>query len=127
MFDLQLHHPLFDPDNIAANRRGEITDRQRAIFDSVMRSHRSSALLRLSLGLIFFGILGYVIYTTWPPSTIEKGLAYIFLALQGVCGGMAVKDALQRLRRLALARRLRPKQQSNSDGTVQLGNIPNTF
>jgi hypothetical protein len=89
-----------NPDDIAANKRGYITDHQRAVFARLARNQRITAWLVVGAGLAYFGLIGYLIIVTWPPS-LREGLGYLFIGLLLVPVGERMISSLRELRRLA--------------------------
>lgn len=91
---------LSHPDDIAANKRGYITDHQRTVFARLARNQRIIAWLVVGAGLAYFGLMGYLIIATWPPS-LREGLGYLIIGLFLVQVGERMISSLRKLRRLA--------------------------
>jgi hypothetical protein len=95
---------LSHPDDIAANKRGYITDHQRTVFARLARNQRITAWLVVGAGLAYFGLMGYLIVDTWPPS-LPEGLGYLIIGLLLVQVGERMISSLRELRRLAQTQR----------------------
>ncbi len=78
---------LADPEEIAANRRGEITPRQRAAFAEALRPRGRVELLAWFMGVLLVGLIIYAALTARPVPAF-KFLAYPVLALLAIPGGV---------------------------------------
>lgn len=94
---------LADPEAIAANRRGEITPRQRAAFAEALRSRGRVELLAWFMGVLLVGLIIYSAMTARPVPAF-KFLAYPVLALLAIPGGVVAWRALNLLARYDRAR-----------------------
>jgi hypothetical protein len=89
---------LADPEEIAANRRGEITPRQREAFAEALRSHGRVQLLAWFVGILLVGLIIYSAMTARPVSAF-KFLAYPVLALLAIPDGVVAWRSLKFLAR----------------------------
>ncbi len=85
---------LADPEEIAANRRGEITPRQRAAFAETLRSRGRVELLAWFTGVLLVGLIIYAVLTARPVPPF-KFLAYPVLALLAIPGSMVARRSLK--------------------------------
>ena len=95
---------LADSEEIAANRRGEITPRQRAAFAEALRSRGRVQLLAWFMGILLVGLIIYSALTARPVVPAFKFLAYPVLALLAIPGVAVAWRALKFLARYDRAR-----------------------